>query len=303
MPITNRKKAEQKAADMSSKKEEGKSLILEALKLPAPSVAVNRILKVAGDGHANAPEMAEAISRDSTLTANILKVANSACFGLSQEVPTVSRAIVVLGFEAVKSIALSASVIEAFHKKASQSSFDRTRFWTHSLACAYLAKRIAGMTHRTRLETGFVCGLLHDIGKIVLDSYFPDSYNRVLSRLSAGGVTSVEAEDEVLGFSHPEVGMWVTQQWRFAKTIVFTIANHHGVICDDARYRHPTAIVRLANHLCRQEGINLTDGASIEPLAASAIVDLSLDREDVADLREELTKRKDSLLSLFSNWK
>ncbi|MBI4833029.1 MAG: HDOD domain-containing protein, partial [Candidatus Lindowbacteria bacterium] len=171
MRMTHSKKASLQPADIDHKKEEGKRLILEAIELPAPSVITNRIFKLAGNGRSDSSEMAEAISRDQLLTANILRIANSAYFGLSQKVSTVSRAIVVLGFEAVKSIALSASVIEAFRKDDVESRFDRSRFWTHSLACAYLSKRIAGMTHRTKLETGFVCGLLHDVGKIVLDSY------------------------------------------------------------------------------------------------------------------------------------
>jgi putative nucleotidyltransferase with HDIG domain len=301
MPVTSRKKAEESDIVANCRREEGKRLVLEALEIPALSALINKILRVAGEGRPNAQEMAEVISRDPLLTAKILKIANSAYFGLSQEVTTISRAIVVLGFDAVRSVALSASVIEAFRARNTRSRFDRTKFWTHSLACAYLAKRIAGMTHRTRSETGFVCGLLHDIGKIVLDIYFPDSYGRILTRLSSGDVTSVEAEDGILGFSHPEVGMWVTQRWRFPKTIVFTIANHHGVICDDARYKYPTSVVRLANHLCLQEGISLMDGSVVEPLAASVINDLGLDLAGVAHLRAELTARKDSFMSLFSS--
>jgi putative nucleotidyltransferase with HDIG domain len=296
------KKTDQPPAGRLRKKEEGKLLILEVLELPAMSVALNKILKVAGNDRSSASDMAEVISRDPSLTANILKIANSAYFGLSQKVPTVSRAIVVLGFDAVKSIALSASVIEAFDKGSARGHFDRSRFWAHSLACAYLSKKIAGMTHRAELETAFACGLLHDVGKIALDTYFPESYRRVLAKLTDGTATSVEAEDEMLGFTHAEVGMWIAQRWKFPKSIVFSIANHHGMIADDVRYKALTAMVRLANHLCLQEGVCLEDQALGEPFEEEMVDGLKLKADDLAQLREILTTRKNSFMSFFSNW-
>lgn len=282
------------------RKEEGKMLILEVLELPTLSVVLNKVLRVAGNDRSSADDMAEVISQDQALTSNVLKIANSAYFGLSQKVTTISRAIVVLGFDAVKSIALSASVIDAFRKHANHEHFDRSRFWTHSLACAYMSRKIAGVTHKSQAETAFVCGLLHDIGKIVLDIYFPDSYRCVLNKLDNGRRTSMEAEDEVLGFTHPEVGMWVAQRWKFPKSIIFSIANHHGMIADDARYRSLTATVRVANHLCLQEGICLSNQAVVEPFEDSIPETIGLKAESVKELRDDLAARKDSILSLFA---
>ena len=284
------------------RKEEGKLLILEVLELPTLSTVLSKILKVAGNDRSNASDLAEVISKDQSLTANILKIANSAYFGLSQQVPTVSRAIVVLGFDAVKSIALSASIIHAFPEGTGHDHFDRSKFWTHSLACAYLSRMAANMTHRAEMETAFVCGLLHDIGKIILDVYFPDSYRTVLTRLANGDMTSMEAEDQVLGFTHAEVGMWITQRWRFPKSIVFSIANHHGMVSNDVRYRELTEITCLANHLCLQEGICLPDQARVEPFDESILHNLKLNRDDLSRLRNVLVTRKKSFVSLFSDW-
>lgn len=284
------------------KREEGKLLVLEVLELPTLSVVLNKILKVASQGKSGASDMAEVISRDPALTANILKIANSAYFGLSQKVTTIPRAIVVLGFDAIKSIALSASVIEAFRRNYYNNHFDRSKFWVHSLACAYLSKKIAGMTHRAELETAFVCGLLHDIGKVVLDIYFPDSYQRVLEKLATGSITSVQAEDEILGFTHAEVGMWLAQRWRFPKAIVFSIANHHGMIADDARYRSLTTIVRLANRACLQEGLCLANQALAEPLEESLMAEIKLEPKDFGHLREALSAHAECFTDLFSSW-
>ncbi|GAB4339073.1 MAG: hypothetical protein Kow0099_13770 [Candidatus Abyssubacteria bacterium] len=282
-----------------SKKEEGKFLILEVLDLPTLSVILNKILKVAGSDRSSAMDMAEVISKDQALTANILKIANSAYFGLSQEVTTVLQAIVVLGFDAVRSIALSASVIDAF-RGAGSGHFDRTRFWTHSLACAYLCKKIAAMTHRVDFETAFVSGLLHDIGKIVLDIHFPDSYARITAIMTEGK-SSVDAEVEVLGFSHAEVGMWMAQRWRFPKPIIFSIANHHGRIAHDEQYDSLAATVRVANHLCLEERVCLPH-QSPSVLPDAELDEIRLDRGALTRLRELLATRRDSFISLFSEW-
>jgi putative nucleotidyltransferase with HDIG domain len=302
MPIHHSYTSKRDYPDKVRKSEEGKLLVLEVLELPTLSVILNKILKVASNGKSGASDMAEVISRDQALTANILKIANSAYFGLSQKVTTIPRAIVVLGFDAIKSIALSASVIEVFRQNSHKNHFDRSKFWTHSLACAYVSKKIAAMTHRAQLETGFVCGLLHDIGKIVLDIYFPDSYQRVLERLADRPSTSTEAEDEMLGFTHAEVGMWLAQRWKFPKAIVFSIANHHGMIADDVRYRSLTSIIRLANHLCLEEGLCLANQALAEPLEDSLMGDIKLEPSDLIQLRETLSSQADSFIALFSSW-
>jgi putative nucleotidyltransferase with HDIG domain len=302
MSQSSAKKSGRDIPEGMRKKEEGKLLVLELLELPTLSSVLNRVLKVAGDGRSGASDMAEVISKDQSLTTNILKIANSAYFGLSQQVPTVARAIVVLGFDAVKSIALSASVIAAFPQKSRGESFDRSKFWMHSLACAYLCKQIAGKTHLIDQETTFVCGLLHDIGKVALDIYFPDSYRRVFVHLHENQTRLVEAEFEILGFNHAEVGMWMAQRWRFPKSIVFSIANHHATIADDPRYKELTAVVRLANHICLEAGICLPGQSPNEPLDGTVLSDLKLRPKELDDVRDNLTARKNQFVSLFSGW-
>ncbi len=278
-------------------KEDVKLLILQVLGFPMSWALIDKALGAPGAKNIDYTTMAELISRNQSLTSNILKIANSTYFGLSQQVPTVSRAIVVLGFEAVRSIALSATIMEAFPDAGGRNGFDRHRFWTHSLACAYLSKKIAGMTHRAKLETAFVCGLLHDIGKPLLDFYFPDSYGRVLARLSTSMMTSVEAENEIFGLNHAEVGTWLAQHWRFSKAVVFAIANHHGIIADDDRYKSLTATTRLANFLCSQHGLSLTDGSSKESIEDSIIRELNLDTNDLKELKDTLAAQKDIFFS------
>jgi putative nucleotidyltransferase with HDIG domain len=281
-------------------KEDVKLLFLQALTPPTSSLLVDKILKATGDGSLDPEIMAEVISRNRSLSGRILGIANSTCFGLSQQVPTVPRAILVLGFEAVRSLVLTASIMETLANRVENGHFDRDRFWAHSLACAYLSKKIACMTHRAELETAFVSGILHDIGKIAMDFCFPESYRLVLARLADGMLTSVEAEDEILGFTHAEVGTWLAQQWRFPKAVIFTIANHHGTIADDSRYKSLASATRLANHLCSEEGICLAKKILIRPLENSIMEDLKLNQDDLRELRQALAAQKEAFASLVS---
>ena len=286
--------------EAARRKREVKALTSQMFSLLPLSNMVNRIFKiVTSSDAAGASDMAEAISGDRELSRNILKVANSEYVGPPGKVPTVSCAVVTLGPETVKVIALGASLIEALRTSEDHDYIDWGEFWNHSLACAYLSKRIAGMTCRAESETAFVCGLLHDFGKIVLATYFPRSYRVVLSRSSAGGLTAFQAEDELLGFNHAETGMWAAQQWKLQKAVVYTIANHHGMIAEDARYEPLTGIVRLANHLCLQEGLCLAEHTPARPLDDSIIEYLRLDSGDLSELRRSLVGRKKSFESFF----
>jgi len=296
-----------KVMDRRSKRRAGRQhdlrlLIIELLGIPVLPASIGRILKVSTAEHVDEKgDLAQVISADRSLSENILKIANSTCFGLSQEVSGVSRAIEILGYEAVKSIALSALLLETVNKNGKDRRiFDRNRFWTHSLACAYLAKRIAAVTRRAEPETTFVCGLLHDIGKAFLASYFPDSYDHVLTRLGAAPFTSSQAEYEALGFTHAEVGMWLTQRWRFPKAVVFTIANHHGLMAQDRRYTSLTATLRLADHLCLKERLSLEEHAHVAQLENAITDELQLDRDDLIALRDDLATGKSALSTLFS---
>ena len=284
--------------DESREKEELKLLILETLELPMLPTVMNTILRVSGNNGSRAVDLAEIISSSGSLAGSILRVANSECFGLSQRISAVDRAIKVLGYEAVKSLALGVLVMESLAEKGKRGLFDHQRFWTHSLACAYLSKRIAAMTHRAEMETMFVCGLLHDIGKAFLTMYFPDSYNHVITLVETGPLTSIQGEEQVLGFTHAEVGMWLAQRWNLPKPVVFTIANHHYAVERGDSNCSLTSILRLADHVCLQELISLENRTLVEPLEEAVLEYLKFGGSDLSDLRSALVEERAKLRAL-----
>jgi putative nucleotidyltransferase with HDIG domain len=279
-------------------KEELKLLILKTLDIPLLPTAMNTILRISGKNGSRVSNLADVISSNRSLAERILRVANSECFGLSQHISEVHRAIKVLGYEAVKSLSLSVLVMDALAEKREPGLFDHQRFWTHSLACAYLSRKIAALTHQAEMEMMFVCGLLHDIGKAFLMMHFPDSYNHVITLVETGPLTAFQGEEQVLGFTHAEVGMWLVQRWNLPKPVVFTIANHHYAVERGERHDALTSILRLADHLCLSELMSLENRRLVEPLEKVIMENLKFADSDLNDLRGALVQERSKLRAL-----
>ena len=164
--------------------------------LPTLPTVVTQMISLIDNPTTSAKDVAKLISTDQALTAKMLKLANSAFYGFPREIATVNHAVVVLGFETVKSLGLSVSVLERFSGVSSNGDFDRQRFWEHSIACAVAARILATkVRYRTRGQgEAFAGGILHDIGKLVLGFFFWEHFER-LAKLSRGsGINFREAE-------------------------------------------------------------------------------------------------------------
>ena len=178
-----------------------------------PSV-MSKLLEIVDDPHSSAPQLARFLNNDPALTAKILKLANSAFYGFPQRIGTINLAIVVLGFQSVKYLGLSASGVEIFAKGDYQNYFDPTRFWLHSIASAAGCKIIADKGNFKAPGEIFVSGLLHDIGILVLCNHLTDEYRKVLKDANQDRMSLHDAELRVLGFSHADVGGYLLEKWR-----------------------------------------------------------------------------------------
>jgi putative nucleotidyltransferase with HDIG domain len=191
--------------------------------LPAlPSVVLDLISSFGRDD-VDVTTLAEKMSRDQALAAKILRLANSSFYGLPAKVRTVKQAIVVLGFDSARALAVASSVIENFGAGAQQ--IDMADFWRHSIATALGAKNLA---RRAGLDQdyAFVAGLLHDIGRLVLAISFPDEYAQVIEACVRDDTTVSEAELRVLGVDHQRAGQLLAETWRFPPLIQRAIGHH-----------------------------------------------------------------------------
>lgn len=195
--------------------------------LPTLPVVVAKISSQIANPSTNAADIGKLIEQDQVLTGKVLRLVNSAYYGFPKQIKSIQHAVVILGFNKVKTIIITASVFGAF-KNRRPGSLDLQRFWQHSLATAInskVAAEIIGLAHAA--EDAFIGGLLHDIGKVVMDQYQPNIYHPIIKYANDKGILLYKAEQEVMGLSHANVGEWMMEKWRLPQTIVHMVSNHH----------------------------------------------------------------------------
>jgi putative nucleotidyltransferase with HDIG domain len=200
--------------------------------LPSLPLIVVELIKSFEQSNASVGGLAEKVSRDQALAAKTLRLANSSFYGLQHKVKTISQAITVLGFDSVRALITSAAVIDSF-SGGKHDSFDFKSFWQHSIGVALCAKGIAREL-KLNEDNAFISGLLHDIGKLVLVTRFPQQYAQVIAYRSSHDCSALEAECEVLGIDHAAVGRALANHWKFPPPIQRAIADHHTPVSSNS---------------------------------------------------------------------
>ena len=194
--------------------------------LPTVALEVNRLLE---DVNTRIQDITAAIENDQALTVKILRLVNSAFFGLRGRVGTIARAVVVLGFNTVRSAVLSVSVLEAFSGRGVWiEGFDIRRFWAHALAVAVTSRQMAEALRAVPPEDAFTAGLIHDVGKLVLCQYFPDIFARVWDTSVTQGLSFFAAESRHSPLAHPGIGCLLARSWQLPEPLVRAVGMHHA---------------------------------------------------------------------------
>ncbi len=264
--ITIEKRAEesnQKEENLEIPKEKLDKILSKIEDLPTLPVVIQRILQLINDPKSTTKQIGNIITSDQSLTAKTLKLVNSAFYGFSKKITTVDQAIVIIGFNAVKNLAISASVFDIFKNMNQRSSFDRYGFWTHCIGTAFIAKQISEDTRIGNPGEIFVSGLLHDIGKIILDIYFPEEMNKILYNSSNKNIPFYQSEEEILNFTHSEVGFLLSRKWNLPDNLYIPIRYHHYPN-KAIKYESIVAIVHTANIIAKAGNIGF-DGDSVTP--------------------------------------
>ena len=165
--------------------------------LPTLPRTVLKITELVNDPKSSAKDLARVITEDQVLTARLLKLVNSSFYGFPQRISTVTGAIVLLGFDAIRSLLLATCVFDLFASRNRKNRQDQERFWDHSLGCAVGAKVIGNYLRHDKVEELFVSGLLHDIGKIVEMMFLADEFTRVIAAVNQENILMATAENKV----------------------------------------------------------------------------------------------------------
>lgn len=197
---------------------------LRAKTLPSLPLTVVALGEAVQDERCSVDRILAILSKDPPLSATLLRLANSALYAGEGAVMDLRTAVLRLGFDAIANLGTGAAVIRTLR---GGTHLDAVRLWQHSVAVGLTAKGICKLARRHgQAETAFLCGLLHDIGKIALDACFPRDYEAVLEGV-AGGAYFVDAERNLLGMDHAEAGALLAADWHFPDTIVEVIRDHH----------------------------------------------------------------------------
>ncbi|MBD3420016.1 MAG: HDOD domain-containing protein [Chitinivibrionales bacterium] len=242
-----------------------KRIAESVLSLPTLPTVVSKMIEIVDNPKTSATSLARLISTDQTLTAKILKLANSAYYGLSREVSTVNKAIVVLGFNSVREMGLSLSVLDAFKGGGSSGLFDIAKFWEHSIGCG-VASRMLAKAHLPEMAgEAFVAGLLHDIGKVILNQYAHADFEKILQHVAHDNMELEDAELQQLGAHHAEIGSWLAHKWRLPDLIVTCIRHHHNP-AEAGTFAAFVAFATIADYLCHKAHVGNSGRRSLPVL-------------------------------------
>jgi len=266
--------------------------VARATPMPTLPASAVRILELSKGDDSEVEEIADAVMTDKVLTARMIRLVNSAFWGLRRQVTSIREAIVYLGLHQIRSIVLTTTLFNTFESK--NPEFDISHIWEHGLGCAMIARKIAKMAGYKDFEKAYIAGLMHDIGKVILSQYSLQEYDRVLDKVKEGACTFYEAENEILGINHTDFAAWFKSEWGFADELAEVIAYHHT---PEKATVDPylISIVTLANLFSRVRGLDYEISQNMlvifrDEWAWNKIVELSpnLDHTDLKRFTLEL---------------
>ena len=250
---------------------------------PLPQVA-SQVLRVSADPDANAEDLRKVIAMDQALTSQILKISNSAMFGMMREVTTLTQAIMTLGFSTIKSVVIASSAKNLYHRGT--VGLQERLIWEHALVSAIASRAFAKSLRFPRIEEAFIGGLLHDIGKSVIGVKFPERYSTLLRTVYNENGVCLDLELETFGFDHAMVGEALVNQWNLATSLQAAVRWHHDPIHASETHRELTAIVALANHLALEEKVGIGDPKHLEGASMQAMEILQLGPEALDGIKD-----------------
>ncbi|MFA6921220.1 MAG: HDOD domain-containing protein [Gallionella sp.] len=238
--------------------------------LPHVFLRINQLIE---DPDSTLFDIAKAISQDPSFTVRMLRLANSPFYGLSSTIATVDKAVSVIGTSQIRNLALSMSVASTF-AGLPNNLVSMDNFWHHSLYCALVARILAKQARGCDPSTVFTAGLLHDIGELIIFNRLPEQARASLLLVldQVDNLPVYQAERQVLGFDHAEVGGELARQWGLPPLLIECIACHHD-IAKAQHYPRETALVHLADLIAQMAELytlELTDVSPVDPAAWEA---------------------------------
>ncbi len=237
--------------------------VIRLVSLPEVCLRVNEMME---DPSTSAKALGQVISRDTGLTARLLKIVNSSFYGFPSKIETVSRAVTVIGLRELRGLVLAASAVETFSKIPTEV-LNRVHFWRHSVYCGVVAQLVAEECKVLHSERLFVAGLLHDIGKLIIAHRLPEQMKIIKQRVADEQRFDYEIEQQELGFDHADVGGALLREWKMPPTLCDAVYFHHHP-ADATESLMDAAMIHLANSITgmAEEGLDVDIETMIQPV-------------------------------------
>ena len=258
-----------------------------------PEVTV-KIIEIVEDPHSTARDLHQVIKMDPALSTKVLKVVNSAFYGLPGQIASVDRAIVLLGMSAVKNIAVAASIARLFKSGKMSEQFSAKDLWRHSVAVGAAARMIAKTSGQPAgLDEVFLAGLIHDIGILVERQAFGEQLSEVIARCSAGEGRFSDMETAVIGADHQAFGDALTTRWKFPRHLRATVGFHHYPEKLSAELQKLGYTIYTADVLCCQQKLGFYLTSEGMELTDELLETIGLNGEQLEEITESLRQEVD----------
>lgn len=230
--------------------------------LPTLPRVVYELDRIVRDPNSNSGDVSKLIQDDPSMMSRILKVVNSSFYGFPREIDNIHQAVVLLGMEAVKNLALTTAVFTTFRKRGSDG-LNRNEFWRHSVSVGIATRILYEMiepklSFREPRESLHLCGLVHDIGKIVFEQFFHNEFTDAINYAAEQNIPLYQGERALIGIDHAEVGAWMARKWNLPAKIEAVAHWHHAPDGAPPEFRPLAHICHIANYICNQEKLGFS---------------------------------------------
>ena len=271
-------------------------IIKDTRSLPTLPGIITKLSSLAEDGKVSVDEMARVVTSDQVLSAKVLKLVNSPFYGFSGRISTVSKALILLGVNVVKSLAISSSIFEIMEKNT-------VGLWEHSLGAAVAANIIARKLNLPEREEISTAALLHDIGKVIFKIKLEQDYDHLLNVIKEKELPMIDCERELFNVDHAEIGEWLVKSWLLPEKLIEPIAYHHNVEKSNNQ-RAKTAVVHVADVLVKASGFGFSGDDFVSRIQPVAWEKLGLNelmlKEIVDELEDSLIEAKNFSMDIQS---
>lgn len=248
----------------------------------------SQIIKTVEDPKSTAQQLHRIVSHDPALVTRILKVVNSAFYGLPGQVASIERAIVILGLNGIKNIAVAASLGQLFRGASICEGVSARDLWTHCIAVAVAARDLSRNMKLNIADEAFLAGLIHDIGILVSLQVYPEKLSEVCRVAQSSGGDFIQLERQIVGLDHQQLGMGLAEQWKFPRACQLVAGYHHTPLTLADQTRHLVAIVHVADTLCCQARLGMYLTSAHQTLGEARLAELRIDPTAVAQTTERL---------------